>query len=403
MAKLSLRNISKRFGDTKVIHDFSAEVDNGEFLVLLGASGSGKSTLLRIIAGLTDATAGDVIFDNLRVNRQSPRERDVAFVFQSYALYPHLTVRENIAFPLALDKFKGWHHIPGISTIARRVFGSSKDIAKQVSGVSAMLELDQYADRKPGGLSGGQRQRVALARALIRNPSMFLLDEPLSNLDAKLRAELRGEIVRLHRLTGKTFVYVTHDQVEAMTMATQIVILHNGVVQQHATPQEIYTRPANTYVARFIGSPPMNLMAAAVVDGQPVVGGLTLAAPDGPGVGQPRLGDGGVTVGVRPEHLSVTVDGGRQGLPGTVLRIEDLGADTLIGVQPDPALDLKTWELNRDELIWIRQAGQSRLMAGDACTVVPEPGKASYFDSTTGENLAPAGRNSDAGAVPLGA
>ena len=396
MAKLSLRNISKRFGDTQVIHDFSADVDNGEFLVLLGASGSGKSTLLRIIAGLTDASAGDVIFDNLRVNRQSPRERDVAFVFQSYALYPHLTVRENIAFPLALDRFKAWHHIPGISAIARRIFGSSKDIAEQVAGVSSMLELDEYANRKPGGLSGGQRQRVALARALIRNPSMFLLDEPLSNLDAKLRAELRGEIVRLHKLTGKTFVYVTHDQVEAMTMATQIVILHNGIVQQHATPQEIYTRPANTYVARFIGSPPMNLMTAAVADGYPTLGGLRLPAPEGL-----VLRTGTVTLGLRPEHLTVSADVGRPGLAGTVRRIEDLGADTLIGVQPDPALDLKLWELNQDDLIWIRQTGQTRLMAGDQCTVSLEARMASYFDSDTGVNLASSDQISDAGMLPL--
>ncbi|WP_454699519.1 ABC transporter ATP-binding protein [Arthrobacter humicola] len=395
MAKLSLRNISKRFGDTQVIHDFSAEVDNGEFLVLLGASGSGKSTLLRIIAGLTDASAGDVIFDNLRVNRQSPRERDIAFVFQSYALYPHLTVRENIAFPLALDKFKGWHHIPGVSTIARRVFGSSKDIVKQVASVSSMLELDEYANRKPGGLSGGQRQRVALARALIRNPSMFLLDEPLSNLDAKLRAELRGEIVRLHRLTGKTFVYVTHDQVEAMTMATQIVILHNGIVQQHATPQEIYARPANTYVARFIGSPPMNLMTATVTDGQPALGGLRLPAPE-----QLRLGNGTVTLGLRPEHLTVSTDVDSPGLAGKVRRIEDLGADTLIGVQPDPALGLSMWELNQDDLLWIRQTGQTRLMAGDPCTVAPEARMASYFDSDTGLNLSSAGKDSDAGMMP---
>jgi multiple sugar transport system ATP-binding protein len=392
MATLSLRNISKRFGDTQVIHDFSAEVDNGEFLVLLGASGSGKSTLLRIIAGLTDPTKGDIIFDNLRVNRQSPRERDIAFVFQSYALYPHLTVRENIAFPLALDKFKGWHHIPGISAIARRVFGSAKDIAERVDSVSSMLELDEYAKRKPGGLSGGQRQRVALARALIRNPSMFLLDEPLSNLDAKLRAELRGEIVRLHKLTGKTFVYVTHDQVEAMTMATQIVILHNGIVQQHATPQEIYARPANTYVARFIGSPPMNLMAATVTDGLPALGGLRLPAPE-----SVRLGTGTVTLGLRPEHLSVSADLEGPGIQGTVRRIEDLGADTLIGIQPDRTLDLKLWELNQDDLIWIRQTGQTRLMTGDPCTVALNAGMASYFDSDTGANLASAAEVSNAG------
>ncbi|MFY9636473.1 MAG: ABC transporter ATP-binding protein [Cellulosimicrobium cellulans] len=392
MAKLSLRNISKRFGDTQVIHDFSADVDNGEFLVLLGASGSGKSTLLRIIAGLTDPTKGDIIFDNLRVNRQSPRERDIAFVFQSYALYPHLTVRENIAFPLALDKFKGWHHIPGISAIARRIFGSSKDITERVDSVSSMLELDEYAKRKPGGLSGGQRQRVALARALIRDPSMFLLDEPLSNLDAKLRAELRGEIVRLHKLTGKTFVYVTHDQVEAMTMATQIVILHNGIVQQHATPQEIYARPANTYVARFIGSPPMNLMTASVTDGQPALGGLRLPAPEGI-----RLQGGTVTLGLRPEHLAVSADVDGPGLAGTVRRVEDLGADTLIGIQPDRTLDLRLWELNQDDLIWIRQTGQTRLMAGDPCTVAFNAGMASYFDTGTGANLASAAQESDAG------
>ncbi|MDP9998949.1 ABC transporter ATP-binding protein [Pseudarthrobacter sulfonivorans] len=391
MAKLSLRNISKRFGDTQVIHDFSADVDNGEFLVLLGASGSGKSTLLRIIAGLTDPTKGDIIFDNLRVNRQSPRERDIAFVFQSYALYPHLTVRENIAFPLALDKFKGWHHIPGISAIARRIFGSSKDITERVDSVSSMLELDEYAKRKPGGLSGGQRQRVALARALIRDPSMFLLDEPLSNLDAKLRAELRGEIVRLHKLTGKTFVYVTHDQVEAMTMATQIVILHNGIVQQHATPQEIYARPANTYVARFIGSPPMNLMTASVTDGQPALGGLRLPAPEGI-----RLQGGTVTLGMRPEHLAVSADVDGPGLAGTVRRVEDLGADTLIGIQPDRTLDLKLWELNQDDLIWIRQTGQTRLMAGDPCTVAFNAGMASYFDTGAGANLASAAQKSNA-------
>jgi multiple sugar transport system ATP-binding protein len=396
MTKLSLRNISKRFGDTRVIDDFSAEVDSGEFLVLLGASGSGKSTLLRIIAGLTDASSGDVIFDNLRVNRQSPRERDVAFVFQSYALYPHLTVRDNIAFPLALDKFKGWHHIPGISMVARRVFGAGKDISERVAKVSAMLDLDEYAARKPGGLSGGQRQRVALARALIRNPSMFLLDEPLSNLDAKLRAELRGEIVRLHRLTGKTFIYVTHDQVEAMTMATQIVILHNGEVQQHATPQEIYAKPANTYVARFIGSPPMNLMNATVDDGFPTLGNLRLPAPDGI-----RLQGGTVTAGLRPEHLTVSADTGGRGLPGTVRRIEDLGADTLIGVQPDPALNLNMWELNQDELIWIRQEGQTRLFAGDACTIELEAQFASYFNSRTGVNLASSEQTSGAGVLPL--
>ncbi|AIY02967.1 ABC-type maltose/maltodextrin transport system, ATPase component [Arthrobacter sp. PAMC 25486] len=381
MTTLSLRNISKKFGDTEVINDFNADIDAGEFLVLLGASGSGKSTLLRIIAGLTEATSGDVVFDNLRVNRQSPRERDIAFVFQSYALYPHLNVKENIGFPLVLDKFKAWHHIPGINMLARRIFAKSRDVVEKVDSVATMLGLDDYAKRKPGGLSGGQRQRVALARALVRDPSMFLLDEPLSNLDAKLRTELRTEIVRLHELTGKTFVYVTHDQVEAMTMATQVAILHNGVVQQHATPQEIFEHPANTYVARFIGSPPMNLMKATVTDGMLRVGKVQFAAPA-------WLADGKVTFGLRPEHMTISSDGVGPGLPGKVRRIEDLGADTLIGVLPDPDLDLDAWDLNQDELIWVRQDHQTRLMMGDSCLVSLNPDFASYFDKETGHNLA---------------
>jgi multiple sugar transport system ATP-binding protein len=264
------------------------------------------------------------------------------------------------------------------------------DIVERVAGVASMLDLDEYANRKPGGLSGGQRQRVALARALIRNPSMFLLDEPLSNLDAKLRAELRGEIVRLHRLTGKTFVYVTHDQVEAMTMATQIVILHNGIVQQHATPQEIYTRPANTYVP-VSSQPAHEPDDRDQTDGHAELGGLRLPAPAGL-----RLRTGTVTLGLRPESLTVTADVGGPGLAGTVRRIEDLGADTLIGVRPDPALDLKLWELNQDDLLWIRQTGQTRLMAGDPCTVTPEARMASYFDGDTGVNLAPADETSGA-------
>lgn len=381
MTTLSLRNISKKFGDTEVINDFSADIDEGEFLVLLGASGSGKSTLLRIIAGLTDATSGDVVFDNLRVNRQSPRERDIAFVFQSYALYPHLNVKENIGFPLVLDKFKAWHHIPGINMLARRIFARASDVVEKVDSVSTMLGLDDYAKRKPGGLSGGQRQRVALARALVRDPSMFLLDEPLSNLDAKLRTELRTEIVRLHQLTGKTFVYVTHDQVEAMTMATQVAILHNGVVQQHATPQEIFERPANTYVARFVGSPPMNLMKSSVNGGVLKIGSVQFAAPA-------WLADGEVTFGLRPEHLTISTGSVSQSLSGKVRRIEDLGADTLIGVLPGSDQDLAAWDLNNDELIWVRQDHQTKLMMGDTCSVTLDPQFASYFDHETGRNLA---------------
>jgi len=257
MPRIRFNGITKNYGDHQVIKTFSADVPDNEFLVLLGPSGCGKSTMLRMIAGLTDITAGQLEFDGTVVNGTEPKERDIAFVFQSYALYPHLTVRANIAFPLLMSRFKPYHHLPVVNTLMRRRVLRDPDVDAQVRRVAEMMELTGYLDRRPRTLSGGQRQRVAVGRALIREPSMYLLDEPLSNLDAILRSQMRAEISALHQRVGKSFVYVTHDQVEAMTMGTRIIVLNEGVIQQYGTPKEIYDSPANTFVARGIRRPPV--------------------------------------------------------------------------------------------------------------------------------------------------
>ncbi|MET0429929.1 MAG: ABC transporter ATP-binding protein, partial [Microvirga sp.] len=268
MPELTFKNISKSFGDTAVIEAFNATIHDGEFLVLLGPSGCGKSTLLRMIAGISEITSGEILFDSVVANDWEPKRRGVAFVFQTYALYPHMTVRGNIAFPLVMDRFKTWHHLPIVSTLARRRAMRSPEIVARTEHIARQLELEPLLERRPGSLSGGQRQRVALARALVRNPSLYLLDEPLSNLDAKLRTQTRSEISALHQKVGKTFIYVTHDQVEAMTMATRVIVMDRGVVQQIDTPEAIYDNPANTFVARFVGSPPMNLIPVTAQGGR---------------------------------------------------------------------------------------------------------------------------------------
>ena len=242
MASLEVRNVSKRFGSLAALSDVSLAVDDGEFLVLLGPSGCGKSTLLNMIAGLEPVTAGDILIDGRVVNDFAPKDRDIAMVFQSYALYPSMNVYENMSFGMK---------VRGVPKAARDA---------EVRRVAALLQLDALLDRRPHQLSGGQRQRVAMGRALVRNPKVFLFDEPLSNLDAKLRVEMRTELKKLHQNLGVTIVYVTHDQIEAMTLATKVVVMKGGAVQQVAAPQEIYDRPANLFVAGFIGSPAMNLV-----------------------------------------------------------------------------------------------------------------------------------------------
>ena len=242
MSNVILKNVKKIYDKKIVINNVDLEIKDKEFVVLVGASGCGKSTILRMIAGLEEITSGEILIGDKKVNDIPPKDRDIAFVFQSYALYPHMTVRENIAFGLKMRKV------------------DKKTIAKKVQEAAEILDLTEYLDRKPKQLSGGQRQRVALGRAIVRNPKVFLMDEPLSNLDAKLRVQMRSEIKKLHEKLQTTFIYVTHDQTEALTMGDRIVVLNNGVIQQVDTPEEIYNNPANTFVAGFIGSPQMNFI-----------------------------------------------------------------------------------------------------------------------------------------------
>ena len=284
MATLEIRKVTKSFGAVEVLREVNLAIGDGEFLVLVGPSGCGKSTLLNIIAGLLDLTRGNILIDGAPVEHLEPKERDIAMVFQSYALYPSMTVAGNIAFSL---KMRG---VP------------REEREAKVREVAELLQIQHLLDRKPQALSGGQRQRVAMGRALVRNPKIFLFDEPLSNLDAKLRVDMRHEIKKLHQRLGTTIVYVTHDQVEAMTMASRIAVMKDGVVQQFGTPEEIYERPANTFVATFMGSPAMNLLDGAVAGGAIALdGGARLPLP----ASAPALAEGRkVQLGLRPEWFT---------------------------------------------------------------------------------------------------
>ena len=308
MSGIALEGVTKRFGDVVAVDDLSLEVEDREFLVLLGPSGCGKSTALRMIAGLEDPTAGTIRIGDRVVNDVEPKDRDIAMVFQSYALYPHMTVRRNIEFPLK----------------SRHVEKSERDAL--VADAATSLGLAELLDRKPGQLSGGQRQRVALARAIVRRPLAFLMDEPLSNLDAKLRVQTRAELIELQRELQATVVYVTHDQVEAMTMAHRIAIMDQGVLQQIAPPQDVYATPANLFVARFIGNPPMNTIPATVVADGPELSvrlpGCSLPLPPELAKAVSDAAPAEVVIGVRPEHLEIDNEGR---VPATVTVIESLG------------------------------------------------------------------------------
>jgi sn-glycerol 3-phosphate transport system ATP-binding protein len=303
MASIEMRGVTKSFGDVKVIHGIDCTVDDGEFIVILGPSGCGKSTLLRIVAGLERATAGDVLIGGARVNDVDAKDRNIAMVFQNYALYPHMSVYDNMAYGL---KIRGL---------------AKADIERRVQEAATMLELTPLLDRKPRQLSGGQRQRVAMGRAVVREPAAFLFDEPLSNLDAKLRVQTRLEIQKLHRRLRTTSLFVTHDQVEAMTLAQRIIVMNAGRVEQIGTPADVYHRPETLFVAGFIGSPPMNLLAGTMAaDGRSFVAeGGTLALP----VPMPALAGRALVLGIRPEQFHL----GGSGMQVRTEMVESLGAD----------------------------------------------------------------------------
>ncbi len=316
MADVSFRRVTKNFGSVTVIPELDLTINSGEFTVLLGPSGCGKTTLLRMVAGLETPTLGEIWIDSREVTDLRPSERDIAMVFQSYALYPHLTVADNLGFPL---------RVQGMSQAERQ---------RQVERVSSLLGLGGLLERKPRQLSGGQRQRVALGRAMVREPAVFLFDEPLSNLDASMREEMRSELIRFHEQQKKTVIYVTHDQVEAMTMAQRIVIMRDGIIQQIGSPKAIYREPANTFVARFIGSPGMNLLDVKVGGGGLTVGGAkaevagNVAVPQGPNF----------VLGCRPEDIRIAdVDEAGVSFPATVISLQPLGASVLVDLQTSDA------------------------------------------------------------------
>jgi ABC-type sugar transport system ATPase subunit len=317
MATVDLQRVTKRYGNVQVITDLSLKIEEGSFTALLGPSGCGKSTLLRMIAGLEEITLGNCLIDDVDVTETPPSKRGTAMVFQSYALYPHLTVRQNIAFSLSLA------HAP------RQVQ------EERVGRVSKMLQLDQLLDRRPAQLSGGQRQRVAIGRALVRDPKVFLFDEPLSNLDAALRSQMRVELAKLHQDVKTTMIYVTHDQIEAMTLADKIVVLDKGVISQAGSPLELYNRPANKFVASFIGSPAMNFIKGEVASKNgdaysvTVPGGHTATITSRGGTASGNS----VEIGVRPEHLALGAAGAAgSSFDGTISIVEQLGNTTLLYV-----------------------------------------------------------------------
>jgi multiple sugar transport system ATP-binding protein len=386
MASIKLDRVTRTFGTKTAVSNISFEVPDREFLVLLGPSGCGKSTLLRMLAGLESVSSGEIHLNQRRVDQLPPSARDMAFVFQSYALYPHMTVRRNITFPLIMRKFKWWFHIPIIGGMAKRKIEESPEVSDLVSRTAKILALTEMMDRFPRTLSGGQRQRVALGRAMVRQPQVFLMDEPLSNLDAKLRMSMRAEIIKLHRDVGGTFVYVTHDQIEAMTMGTKIALMRDGVVQQFGTPREIYLDPANTFVARFIGTPPMNLIEARLERGALRIGEKTFALPAH--LAGAASGDQPVLVGVRPNSLTI-VSGDDQALAGTVALVEHVGAESVIDVRLDHATTAHREEGEGRNEVMITESGYSDLHANDVVSVAVDLSEAVLFSPESGLRLRP--------------
>ncbi len=360
MANISIRNVSKSYGALNVLRPFSLEIENGEFVVLVGPSGCGKSTMLKILAGLEPATEGQIFIGDREVTDLAPGDRDIAMVFQNYALYPHLTVRQNIGFGL---KMRGTNRA---------------EIDRRVDDAARILEVTPYLDRKPKDLSGGQRQRVALGRAIVRQPQAFLMDEPLSNLDAKLRVHMRAEIGALHERIGVTTVYVTHDQVEAMTMADRVVIMQGGIIQQIAAPDELFNNPANLFVAGFIGSPGMNFVNADLRDGKLTAFGQQIQLP--------RTGShqGSVVVGLRPEHLVLGDAPVTFGVRPTL--IESLGSEKYVYFDADGAR-VADGEGGKSKGLIARVSHSGKLPKDEEIKLGFDPSQLYLFDAKTGERL----------------
>ncbi|MBB2973263.1 sn-glycerol-3-phosphate ABC transporter ATP-binding protein UgpC [Mesorhizobium sp. RMAD-H1] len=355
MASVSVTNVRKDYGHLEVLHGVDIDITDGEFVILVGPSGCGKSTLLRMIAGLEDISSGDIAIGGRVVNDIAPKDRDIAMVFQSYALYPHMTVEANMGFSLKLAR------------------APKEEIRRRVSEAAQILGLEKLLDRHPRHLSGGQRQRVAMGRAIVRQPQVFLFDEPLSNLDAKLRVQMRSEIKQLHQRLKTTTVYVTHDQIEAMTMADRIVVMHDGVVEQIGSPLELYDRPANLFVAGFIGSPGMNLIRGRISGSGPIEfigdGGARLPLPEWVNVKR----DAKIVYGIRPEHLTLA----DTGVETEVVVIEPTGSETQIFAR-----------VSNDEVVAaVRERVGVR--PGDMLRFRPDLNKLHLFDAATGQRLAP--------------
>ncbi len=332
-SKIALHGVSRYFGKAAAVDDVSLSIEDGEFFVLLGPSGCGKSTLLRMIAGLQPVSSGIIEIDGHPAQDMEADERDLAFVFQNYALYPHMSVRRNMAFPLLMRRFRWWHHIPLVGWTVRRRLMRSPEVAGVIDRIAETLGLTEMLDRLPATLSGGQRQRVALGRAMVREPLAFLMDEPLSNLDAKLRAQTRSELIRFHRLLKTTIVYVTHDQVEAMTMGDKIGVMKDGVLQQVGTPRAVYENPANVFVAQFIGTPAMNMLpAVSVSPGVWHIAGHDVAvdssAADSADVSTNPSAD--FLLGVRSEWVEIVGTDDACQFKGQVASVEDWGAEQLV-------------------------------------------------------------------------
>lgn len=387
MAEIVLDHVNKSYPDGHTaVRDLNLTIADGEFLILVGPSGCGKTTTLNMIAGLEDISSGELRIAGKRVNEKAPKDRDIAMVFQSYALYPHMTVRQNIAFPLTLAKMR------------------KADIAQKVSETAKILDLTNLLDRKPSQLSGGQRQRVAMGRAIVRHPKAFLMDEPLSNLDAKLRVQMRGEIAQLQRRLGTTTVYVTHDQTEAMTLGDRVVVMYGGIAQQIGTPEELYERPANLFVAGFIGSPAMNFFPARLTAiGLTLPFGEVTLAPEVQGVIAAHPKPENVIVGVRPEHIqdAALIDAYQRIRALTfqvkVNLVESLGADKYLyfttespavhSVQLDELAEVEGESALHENQFVARVPAESKVAIGQSVELAFDTARLAVFDADSGANL----------------